>query len=63
MARIEQEPAAISQGRTREEAYENVLEALRDLKHHPTFIERLTDAFGTRVVEPLAERVQRRVAR
>jgi hypothetical protein len=40
-----------------------MLEALRDLKHHPTFIERLTDAFGTRVVEPLAERVQRRSAR
>jgi uncharacterized protein YdaU (DUF1376 family) len=63
MARIEEEPAAISQGRTREEAYENVLDALRDLKHQPTLVERVACAVEARVVEPLADRVHRRLAR
>ena len=63
LARIEEEPAAISQGRTREEAYENVLDALRHLKHRPTRRERLARSLETRIVEPLTERVHRRLAR
>lgn len=40
-ATIEEEPGAISEGRTRDEAYTNVLEALRDLRHEPTPVERV----------------------
>jgi hypothetical protein len=35
-ARIEEFPGAISQGRTRDEARANVIQALRDLTHPPT---------------------------
>jgi predicted RNase H-like HicB family nuclease len=35
-AQIAEEPAAISQGRTREEAYANVIDALCDLRQAPT---------------------------
>ena len=35
-ARIEEFPGAISQGRTRDEARANVIQALRDLTHRPT---------------------------
>lgn len=40
-ARIEEVPAAISQGRTREEARANVIVALYDLLHRPTRAERV----------------------
>ena len=62
-ATIEQEPAAISQGRTREEAYANVLDALHDLKHQPTPLERVAFALQAHVVEPLGEALQRRLAK
>ena len=39
-ARIAEVPAAISQGRTREEARANVIAALHDLTHEPTIAER-----------------------
>jgi hypothetical protein len=48
-ATIEEEPAAISQGRTREEAYANVLEALHDLTHEPTPGERMGRLLEERV--------------
>jgi predicted RNase H-like HicB family nuclease len=40
-AQIAEVPAAISQGRTREEARANVISALHDLTHEPTLAERL----------------------
>jgi hypothetical protein len=40
-AQIEEIPEAISQGRTREEAWRNVLSAVYDLVHRPTLGERL----------------------
>jgi hypothetical protein len=40
-ARIEEVPGAISQGRSREEARANVIQALRDLTHRPSAAERL----------------------
>jgi hypothetical protein len=40
-ARIEEYPAAISQGRSREEARANVISALRDLTHRPSAAQRL----------------------
>lgn len=40
-ATVEEEPGAISQGRTREEAYANVLDALHDLRHSPSPLERV----------------------
>lgn len=53
-AQIEQEPGAISQGRTREEAYANVLDALHELRHEPTGAERAAHVIQARVVEPVA---------
>jgi hypothetical protein len=58
-ARIEEEPAAISQGRTRAEAYENVIDALHDLRHEPSLAERIAYRFEARVVEPLAGLLRR----
>lgn len=59
-ASIEEEPGAISQGRSREEAYANVLDALHDLRHEPTAVERLAYAIQARIVEPLTERLSQR---
>jgi hypothetical protein len=42
-ATIAEEPAAISQGRTREEARENALQALHDLRRDSTTGERLAE--------------------
>jgi uncharacterized protein YdaU (DUF1376 family) len=53
-ARIEEEPAAISQGRTRQEAYENVLDALYDLRHEASPVERFVAATGLRVRDKVA---------
>jgi hypothetical protein len=62
-ATIEEEPAAISQGRSQEEAYANVLDALHDLRHEPTPLERFARAVEDRV-ERLAELLrERRTAR
>jgi hypothetical protein len=61
-ATIVEEPGAISQGRTREEAYANVLDALRDLKHRPSLAERVALTIEARIVEPLSEILQRRLA-
>jgi hypothetical protein len=58
-ATIEEEPAAISQGRTRDEAYANVLDALHDLRHQATPIERFAILLEARI-ELLAELVRRR---
>jgi uncharacterized protein YdaU (DUF1376 family) len=60
-ARIEEEPAAISQGRTQDEAYDNVLDALHDLKHRPTLIERIAYKIEARIIEPLSALIQQRV--
>jgi predicted RNase H-like HicB family nuclease len=59
VARIEEEPAAISQGRTEEEAYVNVVEALRDLTHAPTASERVAHTVQARVIEPLTQLIRR----
>jgi hypothetical protein len=61
-ARIEEEPAAISQGRNEREAYENVLDALHDVRHVPTRTERVAYAFEARVITPLRERLDRLTA-
>ena len=58
-ARIEEEPAAISQGRTRAEAYENVIDALHDLRHVPSVAERFAYLVEARVVEPIAGLLRR----
>lgn len=52
-ARILEEPGAISQGPSREQARANVLDALHDLRHEPTPTERVVYAIQARVVEPL----------
>jgi hypothetical protein len=52
-ARIEQFPGAISQGRTREEARANVIEALRDLTHRPTPAERATTRLRQRAMRAM----------
>ena len=59
VARIEEEPAAISQGRTREEAHANVLGALRDLTRRPTASERVANALRAKVVDPLTHVLRR----
>lgn len=53
-AQIEQVPAAISQGATPEEARVNVLDALHDLMHRPTVLERIAYTLQARLVDPLA---------
>jgi predicted RNase H-like HicB family nuclease len=58
-AQIEQIPAAASQGATQEQAYRNVLEALHDLTHEPTSLERLAYTLQARVVEPVAALLHR----
>lgn len=47
-------PAAISQGRSRHEAWVNVLDALHDLTHEPTTAERVAYTVQARIVEPVA---------
>lgn len=49
-ATIDEEPAAISQGRTRDEAYSNLIDALHELRHTPSLAERVA-----RTVERWAE--------
>ena len=58
-ARIREVPEAISQGRTRDEAYVNVLDALHDLTHRPTVAERVAFTVQARVIEPLAHALRR----
>jgi|1185.fasta_scaffold353933_1 hypothetical protein len=58
-ARIEEEPGAISQGRSREEAYANVLDALHDLTHSPTATERIVFTVQARVVDPVVQLLRR----
>jgi predicted RNase H-like HicB family nuclease len=58
-AQIEEIPAAVSQGATQEDAYRNVLEALHDLTHEPTPLERLAYALQARLVEPVAALLNR----
>jgi hypothetical protein len=53
-AQIAEYPAAISQGRTQREAFNNVIDALHDLTHEPTTTERLAALVQARVVEPLS---------
>lgn len=60
-ARIEEEPAAISQGRTQDEAYENVLDALHEIRHQPTFVEWLAYRLQARIIEPLSALIQQRM--
>ena len=63
-ATILEEPAAISQGRTRQEAYENVLEALHDLRNEATRAEQLAhrvDELRDALMR-FRERLRRRVA-
>jgi predicted RNase H-like HicB family nuclease len=55
VARIEEEPAAISQGRTEQEAYANVLDALHDLTHTPTASERVARVVQAHVIEPVTQ--------
>jgi len=53
-AQIAEFPEAISQGLTQREARDNVLEALHDLSHEPTFAERVAFA-GQAGIEGLIE--------
>jgi predicted RNase H-like HicB family nuclease len=59
-ARIQEFPAAISQGRTRDEARANVIDALRDLTHRQTPAERAA-AHVRRRAERLAGRAASRL--
>ena len=52
-AQIREFPAAISQGRSHQEAWSNVLDALHDLTHEPTADERILYTIRARVIEPL----------
>jgi HicA toxin of bacterial toxin-antitoxin, len=61
-ARIQEVPAAISQGRTREEARANVIAAFRDLTHPPTPVERLAERLR-HAREHAAERLASRISR
>ena len=53
-ARIEEFPGAISQGRTRDEARANVIEALRDLTHRPTPAERAAQRLRQRTARAMS---------
>jgi hypothetical protein len=59
LARVREVPEAIGQGRTRDEAYANVLDALHDLTHEPSVIERVAYWCQARVVDPLGEFLRR----
>jgi predicted RNase H-like HicB family nuclease len=59
-ARIEEVPGAISQGRSREEARANVIEALRDLTHRQTPAERVATRLRQRT-ERLMSRASARL--
>jgi predicted RNase H-like HicB family nuclease len=50
-AQIEEIPEAISQGRTRDEAWRNVLSAVYDLVHEPTLGERLRYRLRARLAD------------
>ncbi|HEY1519302.1 MAG TPA: hypothetical protein VGF91_22930 [Solirubrobacteraceae bacterium] len=52
-AQIAEVPAAISQGRTEDEAWVNVLGALHDLAHPQTKAERIATTIQARVIEPV----------
>ena len=58
-AQIEEFPAAISQGRDKDEALANVLDALHDLTHQPTASERVAFTVQARVVEPVLHLLRR----
>jgi hypothetical protein len=50
-AQVVEYPAAISQGRTQDEAWLNVLDALHDLTHEPTLAERIAFAIEAGLAE------------
>jgi hypothetical protein len=50
-AQVVEYPAAISQGPTQHEAWLNVLNALHDLTHEPTFAERAAFTVDARIAE------------
>jgi hypothetical protein len=50
-AQVAEYPAAISQGATRHEAWVNVLDALHDLTHEPTLVERVAFTIEARLAE------------
>jgi hypothetical protein len=52
-AQIVEFPAAISEGPSEHVAMANVLDALYDLTHTPTFTERLVFGAQARIVEPI----------
>jgi hypothetical protein len=58
-AQLVEIPAAISQGRTPDEAWVNVLDALHDLTHEPTFAETVAVSIQVHVLEPLLSRFRR----
>ena len=58
-AQIQEIPSAISQGRTEDEAWMNVFDALHDLTHEPTASERVAYVVQARVVEPLLRHLHR----
>lgn len=58
-AQVVEYPAAISQGRSRHEAWLNVLDALHDLTHEPTTSERVAFMVQARIIEPVAELLER----
>jgi predicted RNase H-like HicB family nuclease len=58
-AQVVEIPAAISQGRTRDEAWINVLDALHDLTHEPTPAERIATRLQIRLLEPLLSVIRR----
>lgn len=53
-AQIAEFPEAISQGRTKHEAWTNVLDALHDLTHEPTPAERAAAVVQARIIEPIS---------
>jgi hypothetical protein len=58
-AQIVEVPGAISQGRTEDEAWVNVLDALHDLAHRSTRAERIATTIQSRVIEPLLALLRR----
>jgi alpha-ketoglutarate-dependent taurine dioxygenase len=55
-------PEVISQGRDRDEAWVNLLDALHDLAHEPTRAEQIARNIQARVIEPVLTFVHRRRA-
>jgi hypothetical protein len=62
-AQVVEYPAAISQGRSRHEAWVNVLDALHDLTHEPTASEKVAYTVQARIVEPIAAVLHKRLGR